>query len=248
MPVRLLGALVVASALAVGCGGSEAQEDTEPQEGTGRVAQNDDGNAEALTRAELISEADAICRRYAKRPPDDDAFERIHHLRTEDPPAYISSGGLGKLYGQEGRKDQKKADALRRLKPAPEDAPQWQAVLEGLQELVNLTFSLSGAGTRGDQQAMSTLFEEADRQVQRLGRTHDGIRAELLSRPEAATFFAQRRGRACSIAPSEIGADFGNAGRGPANGGYWAGDVAGERRGGAPRGRGVESARRRPLA
>jgi hypothetical protein len=29
---------------------------------------------------------------------------------------------------------------------------------------------------------------------------------------------------------------------------YWAGDVAGERSGGAPRGRGVESARRRPLA
>jgi hypothetical protein len=162
--VRLVGCVVVALALALaGCDASE------PEGGSGRP--DDGGAAEPATRAELISEADAICRRYEKLAPNAAAFERIDHLRTTDLEGYVSEAG--ELYRRDARNAEAKVDALRRLRPPPEDRPQWREVLAGLEEQADLTRSLSGAGLRGDVDAVRVLFEEAERQAQRL----DGLAA-----------------------------------------------------------------------
>jgi hypothetical protein len=60
------------------------------------------------------------------------------------------------------------------MTPPPGDRQQVEKVWRALEEQATLTHSLSGAGLRGDTEAITELFQEAERQAQRLDGLTDG--------------------------------------------------------------------------
>jgi hypothetical protein len=164
--VRLSALAVPLLVLAlVACGGSES--DGEPTSEQVRSV------TQPQTRQQFIRQADVICRRFEALPPSKNDFDRIDHLRNTDLDAYVSEAG--ELYGREARNIEHKVEALERLEPPADDAPQFEKVVDGLREQGSLARSLSGAGLRGDVDAVAALFEEAERQAQRLNGLTDGF-------------------------------------------------------------------------
>ena len=76
----------------------------------------------------------------------------------------------------------RKIEALRELPPPADAGEQAEKVLEGMEENANLVRTLARAGLRGDVDAVGTLFDELERQSQRLGGLAEGFGFEYCPR------------------------------------------------------------------